>query len=777
MKNKIWLFQIPLVVLFTLAFFVSESGIDGNLQNQFLRDKAYPALRVVSGWFTNFKFKARGVVPHKNNVVIVEIDSDALEAHGRWPWHRDLTAKLIQKTFDAGAKVVGLDIVFSEPDTRVSPEIAQLLLDHKLEQNISSFETDYALQQVIQKNRDNLVIGWITDDWCQPAYRSSEDCPVMDPDHVMKHPQNFEKFAYQSFVTPNGFDQTKTALLSTPSFIANIQMYNDAALHSGTFAAFPDDDGYIRRTNMLMTANGRAYPTLPLEMARIGLNEDLRVELGADQKVHEISFMKSGRKIPVSPLGSMEINFRGPSQSFQYIRANEVMGDEDEIHIEKDRAIASASKSALLKDAYVLIGLTAIGVYDMRAFPFDSNTAGVEGHASILDNLLSNDMLIHNSKKGGFAWMYIFMIAGALLFAFVTEKLESIPALALFVGSLVGFGAFDMQVLFKNYINWNTSLFYIEIVAIFAFTMSVKYVMEERNKKFIKGAFAKYVSPAIIESIMKDPSKLSVGGEKRDLTIMFSDIRSFTSFSEKMDAKALAGFLNDYLGTMTDLVFEHEGTLDKYIGDAVMAFWGAPLDQPNHAINACKAAVKMQQSLAKSRPRFKEQYGIDVNIGIGINSGDVNVGNMGSERIFEYTVIGDHVNLASRLEGLTKEYRSGILTTRFTFDEIKKSNVEPPRHRVLDFVKVKGKKKAVELIQVIEKEYPDEGLKIFEEGRILYTEQKWDEATVKFTQANELLKLTDPDDGPSVMYIERCVEFKINPPAADWDGSWEMHSK
>ena len=777
MKNKIWLLQIPIVVLFTLAFYVSESGINGNLQSPFLRDTTYRALQVVSGWFTNFKFKARGIVPHKNNIVIVEIDGDALEAHGRWPWHRDLTAMLIQKTFDAGAKVVGLDIVFSEPDTRVSPEIAKLLQDNKLEQNISNFETDNVMQTVIQMNREKLVTGWITDTSCQPAFNSPESCPVMDPDHVMRYPVGFEKFAYTSFVTPNGFDQSKTPLLSVPDFIANLPMYNDVALHSGTFAAFPDDDGYIRRTNVVMTANGQAYPSLPLEMARVGLKEDLQVKLGADQKVQEVSFMKSGTKIPVSPLGAMEINFRGPSQSFQYIRANEVMGDTDEIHIEKDRAIASASKSALLKDAYVLIGLTAIGVYDMRAFPFDSNTAGVEGHATILDNILSSDMLVHNSSNGGIAWMYIFMIAAALGFAFITEKLESIPALALFVGTLVGFGGFDLEVLFKHNINWNTSLFYIEIVSIFAFTMSVKYVMEERNKKFIKGAFAKYVSPAIIDSIMKDPSKLSVGGEKRDLTIMFSDIRSFTSFSEKMDAKALAGFLNDYLGTMTDLVFEHEGTLDKYIGDAVMAFWGAPLDQPNHAINACKAAVKMQQSLAKSRPRFKEQYGIDVNIGIGINSGDVNVGNMGSERIFEYTVIGDHVNLASRLEGLTKEYHSGILTTRFTFDEIKKAGVEQPPHRVLDFVKVKGKKKAVELIQVIEKDFPAEGLKIFEEARVLYTQQRWDESIAKFTEANALLKLTDPDDGPSIMYIERCQEFKLNPPAADWDGSWEMHSK
>src|SRR5690606_38187295 len=295
----------------------------------------------------------------------------------------------------------------------------------------------------------------------------------------------------------------------------------------------------------------------------------------------------------------------------------------------------------------------------------DSNVPGVEGHANILDNLLSGGALHHGSDLTSRVLLFALMTLGALLFAFFTEKLESIPALLLFLVAMGGLSAADLKLLFANVTNWNTSLLYIEIFLIFIITMLAKYVLEEKNKKFIKGAFAKYVAPAIIDSIMKDPSKLTVGGEKKDLTIVFSDIRSFTTFSEKMDAKQLATFLNDYLGKMTDIVFDTGGTLDKYIGDAVMAFWGAPLDQPQHAAQACQAAVLMQKKLAEDRPYYKEKYGIDVNIGIGINTGSVNVGNMGSERIFEYTVIGDHVNLASRLEGLTKEYQSGILTTRY----------------------------------------------------------------------------------------------------------------
>ncbi len=386
-------------------------------------------------------------------------------------------------------------------------------------------------------------------------------------------------------------------------------------------------------------------------------------------------------------------------------------------------------------------------------------------------------MLHHGEGRAGTVWLLIIMSIGALIFAYSVEKLESVPALVLFVAVMGGGAYVDQKLLFSENSNWNTSILLIELCVIFVLTFSVKYILEERNKKFIRGAFAKYVSPSIIDSIMKDPSKLTVGGEKRDLTIVFSDIRSFTSFSEKMDAKALSNFLNDYLGRMTDVVFETEGTLDKYIGDAVMAFWGAPLDQPKHAANACKAAVKMQQILRSQRGYFKEKYDIEVNVGIGINSGPVAVGNMGSERIFEYTVIGDHVNLASRIEGLTKDYHSAILTTRFTLDLITQSGEPLPPHRVLDFVKVKGKKVAVELIQILDIEYPEEALTVFREARELYSKQAWDAAIEKFALAASALAIDGKDDQMSHEFIERCRNFKLNPPGSDWDGAWVMTTK
>jgi adenylate cyclase len=366
---------------------------------------------------------------------------------------------------------------------------------------------------------------------------------------------------------------------------------------------------------------------------------------------------------------------------------------------------------------------------------------------------------------------------GALLFSLAAQKLEAIPALGLFAALMVSTGIVDMKVLFSHYQNWPTGFFYVEYFVIFAVTVAVKYVLEEQNKKFVKGAFSKYVAPAVVDAIMKDPTKLMVGGDKRDLTICFSDIRSFTTFSEKMDPKQLSNFLNDYLGIMTDIVFEFNGTLDKYIGDAIMAFWGAPIDQPDHARNACLAASKMQRVLREHKARWKQMYDVDVSIGVGINSGNVTVGNMGSSRIFAYTVIGDHVNLASRLEGLTKYYGAGVLTTRYTFDMIQGAKLELPPHRVLDFVKVKGKKNAVELIEVLSNDITADALKLFEEGRKLYTQRKWEEAAACFKRVNEMAPNQEEGDGPSQMMLERLEELKNNPPEADWDGSWVMTSK
>ena len=774
MKTKIWLLQIPVVLICSFGFGLAEMGNRGQLQNSFLVLKAYPIALSISGFFTNVKFHARGPQPPKSKILIVDIDNESLSQIGRWPWRRDVIAGLIQRTFDAGAKVVGLDLVFSEENRQISDELLAMLKQHGLEKKAQDFETDYFLREVIRMHRDRLVLGWISDHPCRPAFQDAQDCPVTETEVLKRFRKDGEKFTYASHLQPVKFDPTRTPLLSFLNPIFNLPMYNDAAAHAGFFNVVPDPDGVIRRTHLLNIGGGKAYPSLAFEMARVGLGEELELKTGADYRVDDLRFKKGGREIPVSRLGVLDINFRGPAYTYQYVPALAVLGEQDQIQIEQQGQAVTVSKAELFKDAYALIGISAVGVFDMRAFPFDPNTPGVEGHATILDNLLSNDMMSRGPSWGAFLLLGA-MLVGGVAFGNWLALLDAIPSMLVVVATLLTFLIADLKLLFGNNINFNTSFLYLELFGLFLVTVAVKYVIEERKKKFIRGAFSKYVAPTIVDSILKDPTKLSVGGDRRELTILFSDIRGFTSFSETMEPRELTQFLNDYLGIMTDIVFDSDGTLDKYIGDAVMAFWGAPLNQPLHAANACLAAVRMQRALRENRDRFKREYGVDVQIGIGVNTGLVSVGNMGSDRIFEYTVIGDHVNLASRLESITKYYGAGIITSRFTFDAIQAPH---PPHRVLDLVKVKGKQNTVELIEIFELERDPQGLKHFQDGRRLYSERQWDAAIAEFRAAEPLLRVyKDVADSPSLLFIERCELFKESPPDADWKGSWEMQSK
>jgi adenylate cyclase len=801
MKNKLWLFQIPLVVLFTSAYLISERGLQGEVSNRFLAMKVYPRLQKVTTLFSDAKFAVRGSVPPKNKIVIVEVDSPAIDQFGRWPWHRNAIANLIDRTFDAGAKVVGMDMVFSEPDSRVSPELRKFMADKGMADQTEKFETDHDLTGAIFRHADRLVLGMASESLCRPDLTPrvsverdpanaagaadavelpEEACPVAPEGTEVKQafPAGFDKFALPGIEVPPEFDIWKTPIWTALTYLNNIDEYNSVAAHSAYFNVFTDRDHVIRRIPLVVMYNHRPYASLPLEMARIGLDEKIDIKFDARSRIEQLRFAKAGFDVPVTPAGSMEINFRGGSHSFAYVSAAEMMNETDKLEdVGNNRKLAGISKKEVLRDAFVFIGVTALGTNDMRAFPMDPNVPGVEGHANILDNLLSRDMLVPSYRSHS-GWILCLMVFGALAFAYAVQRLDAVPALLLFIGVFSGFGFTDFKVLFNRDVSLNSAFFYLEIGTIFMFILAAKYVIEERSKKFVRSAFAKYVAPAVVDSILKDPEKLVVGGVKKDLTIMFSDIRSFTTFSERMDAKALAHFLNDYLGIMTKIVFANEGTLDKYIGDAIMAFWGAPLDQPNHALNSCKAAIAMMQALHENKARWLKDFNVDVNIGVGINSGPVNVGNMGSTDNFAYTVIGDHVNLSSRLEGLTKAYGVSILTTRFTFDEIVKAGGELPPHRVLDHVKVKGKKNSVELIQVLDRSVAKEGLEIFEQARKLYTEQRWDQAIEKFREASSYVSRSAEElDGPCGVFIERCQDFKTAPPAKDWDGSWEMHSK
>ncbi|NDD91255.1 adenylate/guanylate cyclase domain-containing protein [bacterium] len=774
MRNRIWLLQIPVILFFAAAFWVTQQGVEGDLTSPFLRNKVFPHLRRFSNLFLDLKFNIRGPQAPKNKIVIVEVDSSALAEIGRWPWHRDKIGKLLTNLSRFEPKAIGFDIVFSERG-----QVDQFMNDSflkDLDQPKASklFRERYegdgrfteALVQV-SKEKTKVVLGWMLEGGCQPSLDNSQNCQLDDPSRAQwleelekdgARLSGLQQFAVaEDSISGPPINWNKTPLLTGVAPITNLGEFQFVSNSAGLFNVVPDPDGVIRRIPLFQAFEKKLYPTLALEMARVGLDEQYEIQTTADSKIASLKLKKLNQKLPISPIAGVVLNFRGGARTFKYVPILNVLNadissPQEQTQSNLIRGPASESLHDIFKDAYVLIGVSAVGVFDMRAFPFDSNVPGTEGHATILDNILSNDFLSFGGlTQETYAWIMLFMMLSlGLAIAYSTEKLESIPALFAGTIAIASLGVFDLKVLFQNNINWDTSFLYAQLGTIFFLTTAAKYVIEERNKKFIKKAFSKHVAPAIVDSIIKDPSKLSLNGERRELSILFSDIRGFTTISENMEPKALAKFLNDYLGIMTDV---------------------------DHAANAVNAAQCMMKKLNEHRERFRQVYGVDVNVGIGINSGPVNVGYMGSERILSYTVIGDHVNLASRLEGLTKEYGVGILSTRTTLNQISESGKTLPPHRTLDFVKVKGKNEAVEIVQIFESEPDSKGIQLFKAARTLYSQQKWNEAISVFCEANARLRATTKEDGPCQLYIERCRHFLDQPPEPNWDGTWRMTTK
>ncbi len=777
MKFPLWLVAIPIVGVFTVFQLTFDLGEQGRLDSPFLRENIYSFTRSVNGAMTNFKFKIRGPEKPKQKIVIIAADDYSVANIGRWPWHRDIYALLFHSAFKLGVKYMGIDTVFSEEENRIPKEAYEAIKgkNPKLAEQLKQFESDPQLAQVFEHYKDRIVLGYTPNKTCQPRYADKpEDCPVGNEELNKEVQESISKFALGEDI-PLSLDTIhKTSMSVMLTGVFNIPLFRDAADHAGHFGVDPDSDGYIRRYPLFAVNQNKLFPALALELAALVNNDTVKVKFTNDARIERVYFSKEETNpIPVTRLAYIDLNFRGPAQSFTYVSANDILiaanGDDEKLKAEiQDK----------LSGSIALFGVTAIGLYDMRAFPFDSNTAGVEGHATALDNLLSGDEL-RSASSIQKDWLPIsLLILLGLLFAILFSRFEAIPSLLVFAGFNALLGFVDITYLFHNNINLPTGFLVLEISVIFAVILSLRYIIEERNKKHIKSAFSHYLAPSVVEMVLKDPSKLTVGGERKELSILFSDLRGFTTLSEKLEPKLLSQFLNEYLTEMTEIIFEYGGTLDKYIGDAVMAFWGAPLEQSDHAVRACLAGIKMQKRILEIAPYFKEKYGAEVSMGVGINSGVVSVGNMGSKRIFEYTVIGDHVNLASRLESLTRLYGTGILSTRYTLDALPAEFKSQIHYRVLDVVKVKGKSNAADLIEILPEAINEKALELFYLAKDDLKRRKWDDATALFKKSNELYQQQFGTEDPvCAIFIERIEVFIKNPPPEGWDGTIEMRSK
>jgi adenylate cyclase len=426
---------------------------------------------------------------------------------------------------------------------------------------------------------------------------------------------------------------------------------------------------------------------------------------------------------------------------------------------------------AAVKGKVVLIAVTAIGTFDQRVTPFSPNVPGTEVHAAAIQNMIDGRAL-----KRPTLYVQIEMLlclAVAALFGLVLPRLTPAVSLAVFLAALVLWFVFDFFVLFPKDMWFHDLPLALEMTLSWVGITVWGYLTTGRDKARLKKEFSTVLAPTVVDQLLKDPKLAGLGGMERELTVMFSDIRGFTTMSEKLSPEGLTQFLNEYLTPMTEILIQREGTLDKYMGDAIMAFWGAPIEQKDHAQRAALAALDMIEKLDELKKKWVAEGKPEIEIGIGLNSGLMRVGFMGSERMRNYTLLGDNVNLGSRLEGTNKNYGTRIIVSQTTYEKAK----SVVHGRWLDAVRVKGKREPVQIYELIGKGAPPPEVATwiarFEEGMRLYQKQQWDEAEKAF---HEVIRLRT-EDPASELYLERVEHFRDEPPPENWDGVYEFKTK
>lgn len=719
-----------------------------------------PILDMVELKTYDLRFLSRGVVKPSPDVVIAVIDEKSLDMEGRWPWPRSKVAKLIDVLSEEGAKVISMDITFSEPDENTNLKF----LDHFdqkirtlkiVDDQVRSFVTesrrkadnDLILSNAIRNSRSGVVLGYF--------FHMSETSLNyrIEEKQIQSQLRRVAKSKYPLVIYK---DKTLLAEPFIPAYApeGNLEILSDAAPASGYFNMLPDPDGIVRWMPLIIRCGEEIFAPLSVQTLWNFLD---RPQLMVRVAAYGVEGIRMGNLfLPTDENGQMLINYLGPGKSFPHYSITDIL--------------SRKTPPGSFKDKIVLVGATAVGIYDLRNTPFSPVFPGVEIHATVIDNILSKQF-IHKPKWTRIYDCLTILILGFFIGAVVT-RVDAVKGL-LFALILFTAHVLLSQWLFTHYRIW-VSMVYPLVAGVLVYTCLTiyRYVTEERERKKIRGAFSYYVSSSVVSEMLKNPDKLKLGGDKKDLSVLFSDIRGFTTISEGLTPEELVHLLNEYLTAMTNVVFKYDGTLDKYMGDAVMAFYGAPLDQADHPLRACRSALDMMEELKKLNEKWILEGKPPLDIGIGINTGMMMVGNMGSDQRFDYTVMGDAVNLGSRLEGANKNYRTNILISESTYERVKDSFV----CMELDSVRVKGKLKPVKIFQLMGEDVPRsrrEAIDRFNNGLSLYLQQRWDEALEAFRSAAEI----DRDLSAANIYMERCVKLKADPPGSDWDGVFVMKTK
>ena len=697
---------------------------------------------------TRVRLSAPGGVDER--IVIVAIDEPSLEIHGHWPWTREKLALLLEQLFAHGIAVVGFDMVFPERDDIADMDVLRRLAAEREDQNFLRRLEEF--EPIL--DRDNrfaetlatgpAILGYYFDTNEQTAYETGAlPIPAFE----------LHKSMMESVFLPRA-----------KGYTSNLPVLMEATWGAG-FINNPliDRDGVVRRAPLLHEYKLSVYESLSLAVAATYFNDiALPVFVDSSRWMGDYPPLEglelNGKPIPIDPQGGVLVPYRGGRGSFPYISAAKMLaGDIDD--------------PALLDGRIALIGATAPGLEDLRSTPFGSIYPGVEIHANVIAGILDNNFRWEPAYTA--AAEMIAVIAFGVLSALLLPLLS--PLMSTLVTAVLSFSALAV-----NYYLWEVELHVLPLAltlyalfAIYTLNMLFGYLFETRARSHMDNLFGQYVPPDLVKAMSRDPEHYSLESEKRELSVLFTDIRGFTTISEGLDAGELSKLMDEYLTPMTRIVHETEGTIDKYIGDAVMAFWGAPLHHPHHADLAVSAGLQMLTALDELNVGFVKKGWPDIHIGVGINTGVMSVGNMGSRFRRAYTVLGDAVNLGSRLEGITKQYGVSMIVSESTAHSAGRYH-----YRELDRVRVKGKAKPVTIFEPmgVEEEMTAEQLersRAFGHFLFLYRSQSWDAAEEMLRRLLE----DEPDAYLYHLYLQRVDHFREHPPEADWDGVFTYETK
>ncbi len=680
-------------------------------------------------------------------VVILDIDEKSLAEQGRWPWGRDKLATLMTKLFDQyGVKLVGFDVVFAEPDESSGLKSLESLAKKELK-DVAGF------QSTLRELRPRL------DNDARFA-AALKDRPVILGYYFSSKEGGVSSGAAPEAAFPAGtFNGRNIIFTRWVSCGGNLPEFQKAAAGAGHFNPLVDLDGVSRRVPLLVEYNGKYYESLALAMVRNLLGNPPitpgypETSPGSYAGMEWLDLKAAGggvMRIPVDENAATLIPYRGYQGSFPYISITDVLND----RVPKEK----------LAGRVIVVGTTAPGLMDLRATPVGAAYPGVEIHANLIAGMLDG-IVKHKPPYILGADVLLVLIAGAVM-AFLLPMLS--PLRATLVGVIV-----LVLLLSVNFSFWHVANVVlplangmIAIVLLYAMNMSWGYFVESRTKRQLTGLFGQYVPPELVEEMSRDPEHYSMAGRKAELTVLFSDIRGFTTISEGLEPNELATLMNEYLGAMTLIVRKHRGTLDKYIGDAIMAFWGAPVDDPEHARNAVLTGLEMHVALQELNKNLVARGWPALKIGVGVNTGPMTVGDMGSSVRQSYTVMGDAVNLGSRLEGITKQYGVGMIAGESTRELLKKEFV----FRELDRVRVKGKVDPVGIYEPVGEEgkvsaEDMEEIKLWNQALRAYRAQDWDKAEVTLMNLQRMKPRYLYD-----LYVKRVEHLRKEPPGENWDG-------